>query len=207
MNVRAVGLVTGERRRVVRCGGNVSAGERFLPKTFHSEWTNIDLDPKCLAFLPPSQVDKKRSKVRKMKWVLEAERGRRGNNSFRSFPPSSTPGAGRVGEGRGWGILGCGLVTQWWLPCKGDTTARGGATQPDSSLNCQGLAASSWCEGLECGRPRLAGPPPGPPRPHSAKVNSFCSAPDVLNMSHCHTFLPPVAKFSGSATQRHDPDD
>ena len=161
--------------------------------------------PSAWLFCPPSQVDKKRSKVWKMKWVLEAERGRRGNNSFRSFPPSST--LGRVGEGRGWGILGCGLVTQWWLPCKGDTTARGGATQPDSSLNCQGLAASSWCEGLECGRPRLAGPPPGPPRPHSAKVNSFCSAPDVLNMSHCHTFLPPVAKFSGSATQRHDPDD
>ena len=53
VNVRAVGLDTGERRRVVRCGGNVSAGERFLPKTFYSEWTNIDLDPKCLAFLPP----------------------------------------------------------------------------------------------------------------------------------------------------------
>ena len=127
-----------------------------------------------------------------------------------TIPSGHSPQAplrGRVGEGRGWGILGCGLVTQWWLPCKGDTTARGGATQPDSSLNCQGLAASSWCEGLECGRPTLAGPPPGPPRPHSAKVNSFCSAPDVLNMSHCHTFLPPVAKFSGSATQRHDPDD
>ena len=105
-----------------------------------------------------------------------------------TIPSGHSPQAplrGRVGEGRGWGILGCGLVTQWWLPCKGDTTARGGATQPDSSLNCQGLAASSWCEGLECGRPRLAGPPPGPPRPHSAKVNSFCSAPDVLNI--CHT--------------------
>ena len=106
VNVRAVGLVTGERRRVVRCGGNVSAGERFLPKTFYSEWTNIDLDPKCLAFLPPSQVDKKRSKVWKMKWVLEAERGRRGNNSFRSFPPSSTPGESgggqRLGDPRVW---------------------------------------------------------------------------------------------------------
>ena len=156
-------------------------------------------------FALPSQVDKERSKVWKMKWVLEAERGRRGNNSFRSFPPSSTlgevGGGQRLGDPRVW--PGYPMVA----PLQRGIQQPEEAPQPDSSLNCQGLAASSWCEGLECGRPTLAGPPPGPPRPHSAKVNSFCSAPDVLNMSHCHTFLPPVAKFSGSATQRHDPDD
>ena len=174
-----------------------------LPKTFHNDqWTNIDLDPKCLAVLSSVRRNKKRSKVGKIKWVLE-EGG--GNNSFRSFPPSSSSG-GRVREGRGWnrGNLGCGSlvgyrgVALFLLQRSGIEQQPELRRQPDSSLNCRGLAASSWCEGLECGRPpRTARPTKAHQGLLAPRSTPAAALSDVLNMSH---FLARrlVANLSGS---------
>ena len=79
-----------------------------------------------------------------------------GGKAREQFLPVIPPKLERGTEGRaevGLGNLGCGLVTEWHS-CRGGGYEK--RRQPDSSLNCRGLAASSWCEGLECGRPAQA---------------------------------------------------
>ena len=193
---------SGQPRRKRICGRMPSPPSRppvlVLPKTFHNDqWTNIDLDPKCSTFLPFVRQNKKRSKVGKIKWVLE-EGGGTAREQFLPVIPPKLEGEGRVREGRGW----VGEPRVW--PGYGVALlqgSRGGYNkrrQPDSSLNCRGLAASSWCEGLECGRPAQAYQAyEGLPAPRSTPPAAL-SVPDDLNMSHflaCRL----VANLSGSS--------
>ena len=120
------GFDTGERsRQRKRICGRMPPTPPPAQNVSQRSVTNIDLDPKCPAFLSPVRRNKKRSKVWKIKWVLEDREGRRGNNSFRSFPPSWMEG--RVGEGRGW--KGEPRPATPLAGLHGDTTARGGASQ------------------------------------------------------------------------------
>ena len=111
-----------------------------LPKTFHNDqWTSIDLDPKCPAFLPSVRQNKKRSKVGKIKWVLEEGGGRRGNNSFRSFPPSWR-GESEGGQRLGWGTSGVA-----WLRSGTPARQQRGIQQPEEAPARQFTELSRPC--------------------------------------------------------------
>ena len=149
--------------------------------------------PGFFAFCPAEQKEIKSGEDQ------VGSRGGRGEQFLPVIPPKLQLG-GRVREGRGWnrGNLGCGsLVGYPEVPLF--LLQRGGIEQqpelrrqPHSSLNCRGLAASSWCEGLECGRP------PHTARPTKAyqgllapRSTPAAALSVVLNMSH---FLAPSTR-------------
>ena len=149
----------------------------FLPSCCPKRFTTIS--GQALTWIPSARLFcllSGRTK-RDQKWGRSSGFLRREGEGAGTIPSGHSPqaGGGRVREGRGW----VGEPRVW--PGYGVALLRGSRggynsqrrRQPDSSLNCRGLAASSWCEGLECGRPRTG--LPGPPRPSSAKVNSYCS--------------------------------